>query len=263
MSKRIAAKAAFVAAFMVSSIGMVWSGAALAAGGVKCNGVFPGGTPHLIDKTADKQEAYAGQQVTYTISFNSQTTGKADVRDCFRVDNGSNAALNALVTGLDVSVSHQNTGPKGTLQVVTVTITIPSDPSLYTHKLVDRAKVTHGSKESKSSLVETTIIAPPGSPGCTTDCPCTTNCGGSTTPPTTVQGKQVHKSVKHSVKGGSLAHTGPVSAKAMFLGSLMLMIGLTTRIRRPRFTPVAQAADNSGSSYLARYDRYIEAKQKH
>ena len=207
MSKRIAAKAAFVAAFMVSSIGMVWSGAALAAGGVKCNGVFPGGTPHLIDKTADKQEAYAGQQVTYTISFNSQTTGKADVRDCFRVDNGSNAALNALVTGLDVSVSHQNTGPKGTLQVVTVTITIPSDPSLYTHKLVDRAKVTHGSKESKSSLVETTIIAPPGSPGCTTDCPCTTNCGGSTTPPTTVQGRQIHKSVKVARKSRTVTHS--------------------------------------------------------
>ena len=44
----------------------------------------------------------------------------------------------------------------------------------------------------------------------------------------------------------------------------MIMIGLVTRIRRPQLgTPMLETADNSGSSYLARYDSYLQAALRH
>jgi hypothetical protein len=239
---------------------MAWSGNAMAAGG-KCNGVFNGKTPNLISKTADKTEAYAGQTVTFTISFTATGAGSSVVTDCYRVDSGSNSALNALVTGSNESKTSPN-GAKGTLQHVTFQIVVPS--GLVGHSIVDRAKATKGSKESRSQLVSVSIVAPPSSP-CTTNCGgstgCTSNCGGTTGGGTTVQGKQIHK--KTTVKGATLAHTGPVSAKAAFLGSLMIMVGLVTRIRRSQTaSPMVETADNSGSSYLARYDSYLRAALK-
>jgi hypothetical protein len=44
----------------------------------------------------------------------------------------------------------------------------------------------------------------------------------------------------------------------------MVMVGLVTRIRRPKLaTPMVETADNTGSSYLARYDSYLQAALKH
>jgi hypothetical protein len=269
MKSKLAAKAAFVGLFLTSSIGMVWSGAAIAASGVNCNGVFPGKTPHIISKTADKSQAYAGQTVTFTIGFHSTGVATADVRDCYRVDGGSNATLNALVTGLNALIIHTNAGPKGTAQTVTFTITIPSDPSLIGHALVDRAKISHGSKESKSALVSVDIVAPPQQ--CETDCPNPTPTPTDTVSPSpspTVGGVTFPPAPKPKpkprVKGGQLAHTGPVSAKAAFLGSMLIMVGLVTRIRRPQMASASvETTDNSGSSYLARYDSYLQAALKH
>jgi len=232
----------------------------MAASGPHCAGVFKGKTPNNpITKTADMKEAYAGQTVTFTVSFKSTGPSKNVVTDCYRVDDGSNSTLNALVTGLNKSQTTANTGPKGTLQNVTFSIVVPS--GLSGHFLVDRAKATKGSVESRSDLVSVKIIDPPAQ-GCTSNCPgngCTSNCSGTTGGGTTVLGKKiVHK--KTTVKGVTLAHTGPVSAKAAFLGSLMLMIGLATRIKRPQTaSPWVEVADHSGSSYLARYDTYLQA----
>ena len=239
---------------------MAWSGTALAAG-THCNGVFKGKTPNNpITKVADRQTAYAGQIVTFTISFKSTGPSKNVVTDCYRVDGGSNATLNALVTDFNKTVTTDNIGPKGTMQHVTFQIEVPA--GLVGHSIVDRAKATKGSKESRSDLVSVSIVAPPGGP-CTSNCPggpCTSNCPG-TPGPTTVQGKLIHK--KAAVKGAQLAHTGPISAKAAFLGSLMIMVGLVTRVRRPQTaSPMVETADNSGSSYLARYDSYLRAALK-
>jgi len=233
----------------------------MAAAGPHCNGVFKGKTPNNpITKVADKTEAYAGQTVTFTISFKSTGPASNVVTDCYRVDGGSNSALNALVTGFNASKTSPNIGSKGTMQHVTFQIVVPT--GLVGHSIVDRAKATKGSVESRSDNVSVAIVAPPGAP-CTSNCGgstgCTSNCGGTTGGGTTVQGKQiVHK--KTTVKGATLAHTGPISAKAAFLGSLMIMIGLVTRIRRPQMaTPMRETTDTSGSSYLARYDSYLQS----
>jgi hypothetical protein len=234
----------------------------MAASGPHCNGVFKGRTPNNpITKVADKSQAYAGQTVTFTVTFKSTGPSSNVVTDCYRVDSGSNSALNALVTGFNAAKTTANTGPKGTVQNVTFSIVVPS--GLVGHSIVDRAKATKGSVESRSDLVSVSIVAPPSS-GCTVNCGgttgCTSNCPG-TPGPTTVQGKLIHK--KTTVKGATLAHTGPISAKAAFLGSLMIMVGLVTRVRRPQTaSPMVETADNSGSSYLARYDSYLRAALK-
>jgi len=236
----------------------------MAASGPHCAGVFKGKTPNNpITKTADRTQAYGGQIVTFTVSFKSTGPAKNVVTDCYRVDGGLNSTLNALVTGFNKTTTTDNVGPKGTLQQVQFSIEIPTDPSLIGHSIVDRAKATKGSVESRSDNVSVSIVAPPGAP-CTSNCGgstgCTSNCPG-TPGPTTVQGKQIHK--KTVVKGAQLAHTGPVSAKAAFFGSLMIMVGLVTRIRRPQTaSPMVATADNSGSSYLARYDSYLRAALK-
>ena len=253
MRKKLA-RAAFVASFAASASVMAWAGTAMAASGPHCNGVFKGKTPNNpITKVADKSQAYAGQTVTFTISFKATGSGVNVVTDCYRVDTGSDSTLNALVTGFNASKSTPN-GAKGSLQQITFSIVIPSDASLVGHSIVDRAKATRGSVESRSDLISVAIVAPPGNPG---------NPGTPGNPgPTTVQGKTLHHT-KTAVKG-QLAHTGPVSAKAAFLGSLMIMLGLVSRIRRPQLaTPVTESVDNSGSSYLARYDSYIQAALRH
>jgi hypothetical protein len=232
----------------------------MAASGPHCNGVFKGKTPNNpITKVADKSQAYAGQTVTFTVTFKSTGPSSNVVTDCYRVDSGSNSTLNALVTGFNAAKTTANTGPKGTVQNVTFSIVVPS--GLVGHSIVDRAKATKGSVESRSDLVSVSIVAPPGSP-CTTNCGgstgCTVNCGGTNGGGTTVQGKTIHK--KTSVKGVQLAHTGPVSAKAAFLGSLLVMIGLATRVKRPQTaSPMVEVADHSGSAYLSRYDKYLQA----
>jgi hypothetical protein len=267
------ARAAFVASFAASAVVMAWAGTAMAAG-AHCNGVFNGKTPNNpIQKVANMSQAYAGQTVTFTVSFKSTGTSTNVVLDCYRVDNGSNSTLNAIVTGFNVEKTTANVGPKGTLQNVTFSIIVPSDPSLVGHSIVDRAKATKGSVESRSDNVSVAIVAPPSTGGTTggtttggTTTGGTTTGGtttGGTTGGTTVQGKTIH-APKVSVKGVQLAHTGPISAKAAFLGSLMIMIGLATRIRRPQLaTPTVENVDNSGSSYLARYDNYLQAALRH
>src|SRR5437867_3052647 len=63
----------------------------------KCNGVFNGNTPtDPIEKSADKTQASPGDSVTYTIHWTSTGNDTANVTDCFRVDDGSDNALNAL-----------------------------------------------------------------------------------------------------------------------------------------------------------------------
>lgn len=255
------ARAAFVASFAASAVVMAWAGTAMAASGPHCNGVFSGKTPNNpIIKTADKTQAYAGQTVTFTISFKATGSGVNVVTDCYRVDSGSDSTLNALVTGFNATKSTPNSA-KGSMQNITFSIVVPSDTSLIGHSIVDRAKSTRGSVESRSDNVSVAIVAPPGS-GTTTGGTTGTSTGG-TTGGTSVQGKTIHQTTKTKVKG-QLAHTGPVSAKAAFIGSLMIMIGLVSRIRRPQLaTPMVETVDNSGSSYLARYDRYIQAALRH
>ena len=232
-----------------------------------CRSAFTGLTPNNpVSKVADKSSAYAGQQVTFTISFTATGAKAYSVTDCFRVDGGHDATLNSLVTGFNVTYNKVANLPKGQLVSIHYTITIPSDASLVGHSIVDRAKAPQGSVESRSALVSVAIVAPPGSGGTTTGSTTGTTTGsttgsttGTTTGGTVVQGTTLHHT-KTSVKGATLAHTGPVSAKAAFLGSLMIMIGLASRIRRPQLaTSVAEAADNSGSSYLARYDSFVQA----
>jgi hypothetical protein len=271
MRKKLA-RAAFVASFAASATVMAWAGTAMAASGAHCNGVFSGKTPNNpITKVADMSQAYAGQTVTFTISFKATGSGVNVVTDCYRVDNGSNSTLNSIVSDFNATKSTPN-GAKGSLQQITFSIVIPSDPSLIGHSIVDRAKSTRGSVESRSDNVSVAIVAPPGNGGTTGTTGTTGSTGstgsagstGGTTGGTTVQGKTIHKSPKTSVKGVQLAHTGPISAKAAFLGSLMVMIGLVTRVRRPQLaTPVTESVDNSGSSYLARYDSYIQAALRH
>ncbi|HLW17617.1 MAG TPA: hypothetical protein VKV69_09705, partial [Actinomycetota bacterium] len=72
-----------------------------------------------------------------------------------------------------------------------------------------------------------------------------------------VQGKTIHK--KTTVKGITLAHTGPISLKFAILGGLLLLIGLAPRVRRVQLaTPFAERVDDSGSAYLALYDSFVE-----
>ena len=115
--KKTAVRAAFVASFLASSIVMAWSGAAMAAG-THCTGVFKGKTPNNpIMKVADKTEAYAGQTVTFTISFKSTGPASNVVTDCYRVDGGSNSTLNALVTGFNASKTTANKMIVGTMLI--------------------------------------------------------------------------------------------------------------------------------------------------
>ena len=181
-------------------------GAALAA--VNCDSVFEGQTPaDPIVKTADQTQAYAGQQVTFTLTFKSTGTADNVTADCYRVDDGSNAALNALVTGFNDEKTTANQGAMGTEQHVTYTITIPDDASLVGHHIVDRAKATSGSVESRSDLVSVLVVP----------APCETNCS---TPTPSVSVKPTT-----TVKGVTLGATGSRSNGLLLVLGLVVLMG--------------------------------------
>ena len=203
---------------MMLLTGSILVATGVAYGAVNCDSVFEGQTPSdPIIKTADKTQAYAGQTVTYTLSFKSTGTSDNVTADCYRVDDGSNDTLNALVSGFNAEQTNPNVGDMGTDQHVTYTITIPDDPSLIGHKIVDRAKATSGSVESRSDLVSVDIIEPP----CTEDCPSpsptptvsSTRTPGPTVSPTT------------SVKGVTLGKTGSTDRRWAIMGVLLVVIG--------------------------------------
>lgn len=201
---------------LAASVTIMIHAAAFAA--VNCDSVFEGVTPSdPIVKTADKTEAYAGQTVTFTLTFKSTGTSDNVTADCYRVGDGSNDALNALVTGFNEEKTTANQGDMGTEQHVTYEITIPDDPSLVGHDIVDRAKATSGSVESRSDLVTVHVIP----------APCTENCSTPTPTPTPTPTSTVSATVtpKTSVKGVTLGKTGSSSGLALALGLYALAFG--------------------------------------
>jgi hypothetical protein len=160
----------------------------------KCNGVFNGQTPNdPIVKTANKAQASPGDSVTYTISWTSTGNDSANVTDCFRVDDGSENALNALVEpgnyAQDVSQPEADTP-----MTLVVTVQIPNDASLIGHTVYDRAKITHGSQESRSDLIGVEIV-------------CTENCGSETTTGGTTTGSSTGDTTGGTTTGGSTGDT--------------------------------------------------------
>src|SRR5438270_5245925 len=195
---------------------LVATGVAFAA--VNCDSVFEGATPaDPILKEADKAQAYAGQTVTFTLTFTATGTADNVTADCYRVDDGSNATLNGLVTDNNAEKTQANTG-KDEVQHVTYSIVIPDDPSLVGHKIVDRAKATSGSVESRSDLVEVLVLP----------VPCTENCPSPTPTPTVTETSTPPPSVSPttSVKGVTLGKTGTSSAPMLFLGIVLVLGGL-------------------------------------
>ncbi len=239
--------------FSFSAFGMALSSAA--PGDPDCNGVFPGATPRdPILKTADVSEAYPGGSVTYTIEWTSTGADTADVTDCFRVDDGSDGDLNAIVETLNYTDERENVGGADQAQSWSVTVQIPNDDSLIGHSVVNRVKITHGSVESRSDLVSVAIIEPP----CTENCEPTddgqsddgstdgepTDDGstdgeptddGSTddgsTDGTVVEGDTIVKP-KTVVLGEQLAQTGPETTMLMIIGLAFLMLGAAMRFGR-------------------------------
>ncbi len=150
-----------------SSFGMVLTSAAPPD---PCQDVWEGVTQsEPLVKIADPATAFPGDEVTYTFQWHSTGAPEASLEDCYRVDDGSNSSLNDLVSGFYHNVDIVNQGDNGDLQTYEYTITIPDDDSLIGHKVVNRAKMTKGSVESRTALVEVTIADP-----------CTENCGGGT-----------------------------------------------------------------------------------
>jgi hypothetical protein len=198
-----------VLALLVAGVTIAVHATAFAA--VNCDAVFNGATPqNPIQKVASKTEAYAGQTVTFTISFVATGTDDNNVADCYRVDDGSNSALNALVSGNNSEKTSPNVGGAGATQTITFEITIPDDPSLIGHDIVDRAKATFGSVESRSDLVKVHVIP----------APCTENCSTPTPPPPVVGTPTT------TVKAVHLGATGSSSAFALALGLAALLGGI-------------------------------------
>jgi LPXTG-motif cell wall-anchored protein len=135
-----------------------------------CDDVWQGTTPGApLGKTASPStDVHPGDTVTYTFTWHSTGDSLASLEDCYRVDDGSNSTLNALVTSLYKATDITNQGANGDLQTWSYSITIPNDPSLVGHSIVNRAKMTHGSVESRTDLVSVPIT-------------CATDCGGGTT----------------------------------------------------------------------------------
>lgn len=217
----------FVAAagIMMLLAGSIIVATGVAFGAVNCDSVFEGQTPaDPIIKTADRTQAYAGQVVTYTLTFKSTGTSDNVTADCYRVDDGSNDTLNALVTGFNSEQTNPNLGDMGSVQTVTYTITIPDDPSLVGHSIVDRAKATSGSVESRSDLVSVDIVqAPTPSP--------TPTVSVTVTPSPTVAATQPTK-----VKGVTLGKTGTSDRSAIWFGVILILVGsaLTASTMRRR-----------------------------
>src|SRR5438445_5992367 len=193
---------------------LVATGVAFAA--VNCDSVFEGATPaDPIVKTADKTQAYAGQTVTFTLTFTATGTADNVTADCYRVGDGSDDTLNALVTGFNAEQTNPNVGGKDAVQHVTYTITVPDGASLIGKKIVDRAKATSGSVESRSDLVEVLVLP----------VPCTENCPSPTPTPTVTETSTPPPSVSPttSVKGVTLGKTGTSSAPMLFLGIVLVL----------------------------------------
>ena len=135
-------------------------GAVASADPDPCNDVWQGATPQdPISKVADKTQAYAGQEVTFTINWTPK--GDSDtthLQDCFRVDDGDEL-LDPLV-----SVFNYDNEDEPNDGSTTVVITIPNDPDLIGHDIVDRAKITKGAEESRSTFVPVRVIAAPTPP---------------------------------------------------------------------------------------------------
>jgi hypothetical protein len=214
-------------------LGLLLGGAAFlapsaAVAAVNCDSVFEGQTPaDPIVKTADKTQAYAGQTVTYTLTFKSTGTSDNVTADCYRVDDGSNDTLNALVTGFNAEKTTPNEGENGTVQHVTYTITIPD--GLAGHAIVDRAKATSGSVESRSDLVSVDIVEPP----------CTENCPSPTPTPTLSETPTptVAATTPTKVKGVTLGKTGTSDAPMLWMGIFLVLggFGLTGITLRRRW----------------------------
>ena len=248
--------------FAMSGFGMALSAAAPA--GTACNGVFSGATPRdPIMKTADVSEAFPGGSVTYTIEWTSTGADTADVTDCFRVDDGSDDDLNAIVEPLSYADERPNVGGADQAQSWSVTVEIPNDDSLIGHSVVNRVKITHGSVESRSDLVSVAIVEPPCTEDCggedgntddgstddgstddgstddgsTDDGSTDGQVGGNTDDGSTdgvvVEGETITKpKPKAKVKAVKLAKTGPETTVLAILGTLFLMLGIAMRFGR-------------------------------
>lgn len=213
---------------------------------VMCNGVFDGVTPTPpITKVANKTTAVLGEDITFTVGWTSTGVATADVTDCFRVDDGSSDTLNALVNGLNATKEVANVGDKGSPQSTTFTVTIPNDPSLIGHDLVDRVKITHGSVESRSTLVTVTIGAPPEvcednidndfDGRIDEDCVAVDDDEEEEAPPTRTPPKRPTE-----VLGGrTLPATGSPTTGIAWVGSMFLLAGIG--LRTVRFQSVRQA----------------------
>jgi hypothetical protein len=252
----------------MSGFGMALSASA-APVTTQCNGVFSGATPRdPIIKTADVSEAYPGGSVTYTIEWTSTGVATADVTDCFRIDDGSDVDINALVEALNYTDERANVGGADQAQSWSVTVEIPNDASLIGHSVVNRAKITHGSVESRSALVEVAIIEAPCTEDCNTDDGTTddgttddgttddgttddgttddgttddgttddgttddgTTDDGSADDGTEVQGETIVKpKPKPQVAGEQLAQTGPETTMLTIIGLTFLMLGVALR----------------------------------
>lgn len=220
---------------------------AASAGAVSdpCQSVFEGVTPDPIQKTASVTQAHPGDVVTYTFSWHSTGADSADLTDCFQVGDGSNSALNDLVTPNNEVLNHDQSGDAlGTLETVQLQIAIPNDASLIGHTVNDRAKITHGSQESRSNTVGVAVVAPE----------CTENCNPqpSPTPSPTVSGTQAPTpKPSTSVKGVTLGKTGSSTGGVLWFGILFILLGaalsrvkavrslvpaVSTRVRRARHT---------------------------
>jgi hypothetical protein len=217
-SRRARRKLVAAAGIMMLLTGSILIATGVANAAVNCDSVFEGATPaDPIVKTADKTQAYAGQTVTYTLTFTATGTADNVTADCYRVGDGSNATLNALVTGFNAEQTNPNVGGKDAVQHVTYTITIPDDASLIGHSIVDRAKATSGSVESRSDLISVDIVAPP----------CTENCPSPTPTPTVTETAGPSVSPTTSVKGVTLGKTGSSDGSMVALGAILILIGST------------------------------------
>jgi hypothetical protein len=214
-------------ALLVGGSALVVTSAAHAA--VNCDSVFEGQTPaDPIIKTADKTQAYAGQTVTFTLTFTATGTADNVTADCYRVDDGSNATLNALVTDNNTEKTQANTG-KDEVQHVTYSIVIPDDPSLINHHIVDRAKATSGSVESRSDLISVLVIPAP----CTENCPTPTPTPSVSITPTV----SATSTAPTTVKGVTLGKTGTSDAPMLWIGIFLVLggFGLTGITMRRRW----------------------------
>jgi hypothetical protein len=91
------------------------------------------------------------------------------------------------------------------------------------------------------------------------------NCGS-----TVVSGggtKVTKPAPKTTVKGVQLAHTGSTSTQAALLGSMLLMLGLATRLRRSRTDSLVHVTDapvdTKAATYLARYTAFLRNASRH